>query len=76
MVRVIGPGQCKGQHTMTPQNNLGGVKIIVFFSLLSEKKAIGQGHQGQCQRSSLKVIGLLISHQDLTIRNKVRETGH
>ncbi len=30
---------------------------IVFFSLLSENEVKGQGHQGEGQRSSLKVIG-------------------
>ena len=34
----------------------------MFFSLVSEPEVKGQGHQGQSQRSSLKIIGQ--GHQD------------
>ncbi len=43
------------------QRSRSNIKIV-FFSLLCEKKVRGEGHQGQGQRSSLKVIGQ--GHQD------------
>ena len=43
------------------QRSRSNIKIV-FFSLLSENEVKGQGHQGQGQRSSLKVIGQ--GHQD------------
>ena len=43
------------------QRSRSSIKIVVF-SVLSENEVKGQGHQGQGQKSGLKVIGQ--GHQD------------